>query len=63
MTDQRDSARCWIFAALNAMRIPFITAIKLKEFEFSESYIQFWHKVRKLLKNIKTDSNSTVEIW
>ena len=45
VTNQRSSGRCWIFACLNAMRIPFVKANNLEDFEFSQNYLFFWDKV------------------
>lgn len=45
MTNQKSSGRCWIFAMLNAMRIPFVKQYNLEEFEFSQGYLFFWDKV------------------
>jgi len=39
---QNSTGRCWLFAALNVMRIPFMKAHKLAEFQFSQSYLFFW---------------------
>lgn len=47
ITNQQKSGRCWIFAALNLMRIPFARKYKLKNFEFSQSYLFFWDKLEK----------------
>ncbi|XP_071481379.1 bleomycin hydrolase-like [Diadema antillarum] len=47
MTNQRNSGRCWIFAALNTMRIPFIRKFNLEEFEFSQNYLFFWDKIER----------------
>ena len=46
-TAQKASGRCWIFAACNAIRIPFMRAYKLKEFEFSQSFYFFYDKLEK----------------
>uniref|UniRef100_A0ABD2W3X4 Bleomycin hydrolase n=1 Tax=Trichogramma kaykai TaxID=54128 RepID=A0ABD2W3X4_9HYME len=46
-TDQKKSGRCWLFAALNVMRVPFIKAHNLEEFEFSQSYLFFWDKIER----------------
>ena len=46
MTNQKSSGRCWIFALLNAMRIPFVKQYNLEEFEFSQSHLFFWDKVK-----------------
>lgn len=45
VTNQRSSGRCWIFACLNVIRVPFIKQFNLEEFEFSQAYIFFWDKV------------------
>ncbi|WAR02578.1 BLMH-like protein, partial [Mya arenaria] len=47
MTDQQHSGRCWIFACLNIMRIPFMKKYKLDSFEFSQTYVYFWDKVER----------------
>merc|ERR1719229_869971 len=39
---QNSTGRCWLFAALNVMRIPFMKEHKLSEFQFSQSYLYFW---------------------
>eukprot|EP01083_Nonionella_stella_P020706 57448_1 len=39
---QNSTGRCWLFAALNVMRIPFMKEHKLDEFQFSQSYLFFW---------------------
>lgn len=47
VTNQKQTGRCWIFASLNAIRIPFIKHYNLEEFEFSQSYIFFWDKIER----------------
>ncbi|KAJ8682926.1 hypothetical protein QAD02_018718 [Eretmocerus hayati] len=47
VTNQKSSGRCWLFAALNVMRVPFIKQHNLEEFEFSQSYLFFWDKVER----------------
>tara|TARA_B100000029_G_scaffold277802_1_gene272233 strand:- start:1732 stop:3096 length:1365 start_codon:yes stop_codon:yes gene_type:complete len=46
-TSQKSSGRCWIFAALNVMRLPLMEKNDLEEFEFSQSYMFFWDKFEK----------------
>ena len=46
MTNQRSSGRCWLFAALNAMRVPFMKANTIEDFEFSQAHLFYWDKVR-----------------
>ena len=53
MTNQRASGRCWIFACLNCMRIPFMKKQQLEDFEFSQSYLFFWDKVSSILESFK----------
>lgn len=61
-TSQHQSGRCWLFAAMNLMRIPFARKYKLEEFEFSQSYLFFYDKLEKsnyFLENIlKTTDES-----
>jgi len=45
VTNQKGSGRCWLFALLNTIRILFIKEYKLKNFEFSQSYLYFWNKM------------------
>ncbi|KAK3859952.1 hypothetical protein Pcinc_033966 [Petrolisthes cinctipes] len=47
VTNQKSSGRCWIFACLNVMRLPFIKQQNLEEFEFSQSYLFFWDKIER----------------
>jgi bleomycin hydrolase len=55
ITNQKSTGRCWLFAGLNVMRPLVIKKHKLNEFEFSESFLQFWDKMEKannLLENM-----------
>ncbi|XP_012269772.2 bleomycin hydrolase isoform X2 [Athalia rosae] len=55
VTNQKNSGRCWIFATLNVIRIPFIKQHELDEFEFSQGYLFFWDKIERcnyFLQNI-----------
>lgn len=47
VTDQKESGRCWMFAGLNVFRHRIATALNLDEFEFSETYLQFFDKLEK----------------
>jgi len=47
ITNQAASGRCWMFASLNILRPVVIEKHKLKDFEFSESYVAFWDKLEK----------------
>ena len=55
ITDQKQSGRCWMFAALNVMRLKVMKKLKLKNMELSQSYPLFWDKLEKsnwFLENI-----------
>src|SRR5688572_15711247 len=41
ITHQHSTGRCWIYGALNCIRIPFIEKYNLESFEFSQSYLFF----------------------
>ncbi|MCB1135878.1 MAG: C1 family peptidase [Chlamydiia bacterium] len=65
VTNQKASGRCWLFAALNAMRIPLMRKYKLDKFEFSQAYLFFYDKLEKanfflenILKTAKEDLDS-----
>ena len=45
--DQKQSGRCWMFSALNTMRHPLQKKFKLKDFELSQNYTNFWDKFEK----------------
>ena len=47
VTDQHSSGRCWLFAGLNTLRPAIIAKNDLDDFEFSETYLQFWDKLEK----------------
>lgn len=47
VTDQKKSGRCWLFSALNVIRFKMIKKYKLKNFEFSETYLAFYDKIEK----------------
>ncbi|XP_008554962.1 bleomycin hydrolase [Microplitis demolitor] len=47
VTNQKNSGRCWIFATLNVIRIPFVKQYNLEEFEFSQPYLFFWDKIER----------------
>ncbi|XP_003700239.1 bleomycin hydrolase isoform X1 [Megachile rotundata] len=47
VTNQKNSGRCWIFSALNIIRIPFMKQYNLDEFEFSQAYLFFWDKLER----------------
>jgi len=47
ITNQRASGRCWMFAGLNALRVPVKERCGLKEFELSQAYQMFWDKFER----------------
>ena len=46
-TNQKSSGRCWLFAALNLLRMSASTRMNVRNFEFSESYPLFFDKLEK----------------
>ena len=47
ITDQKSSGRCWMFAALNVMRLEVMKKLNLKTCELSQNYSLFWDKLEK----------------
>jgi bleomycin hydrolase len=47
VANQKQSGRCWMFAALNTFRHKMIQNFQLKEFELSQNYTFFWDKYEK----------------
>ncbi|MFT8871561.1 MAG: C1 family peptidase [Sporolactobacillus sp.] len=47
VADQKQSGRCWMFAALNTFRHKLNAAFNLKDFELSQNYTLFWDKFEK----------------
>ena len=47
VTDQKRSGRCWMFAALNTMRLEVMQKLNLKTMELSQSYPLFYDKLEK----------------
>ncbi|KAG6820986.1 hypothetical protein H0H93_008615 [Arthromyces matolae] len=47
ITNQKSSGRCWIFASTNVLRYSIMQALKLNNFELSQSYLFFWDKLNK----------------
>lgn len=55
ITNQKQTGRCWMFAALNTMRAEIIKRLKLETFELSQNYTLFYDKLEKtnyFLENI-----------
>jgi len=52
-TNQKNTGRCWIFAALNMLRRSVIKENNLPEnFEFSQSYLFFYDKLERMNYNL-----------
>ncbi|WEG14587.1 C1 family peptidase [Pullulanibacillus sp. KACC 23026] len=47
VANQKQSGRCWMFAALNTFRHKILETFKLKDFELSQNYTNFWDKFEK----------------
>lgn len=47
VANQKQSGRCWMFAALNTMRHHLADVFKLTDFELSQNYTFFWDKFEK----------------
>ena len=59
---QMSTGRCWLFAGLNCMRIPFIKQYNLNEaFEFSANYLTFWDKYEKCKYFLETYPNVKIK--
>ena len=53
--DQKQSGRCWMFAALNVMRLDLMSKLNLENMELSQNYPLFYDKLEKanyFLENI-----------
>jgi bleomycin hydrolase len=56
--NQGSSGRCWLFAGLNAIRVPFIKAFDLPlDFEFSQNFLFFWDKYERSRYFLQTYRN------
>ncbi len=47
VANQKQSGRCWMFAALNTMRHHLADLFNLSDFELSQNYTNFWDKFEK----------------
>jgi bleomycin hydrolase len=47
VANQKQSGRCWMFAALNTFRHKMLNDFNLKEFELSQNHTFFWDKYEK----------------
>jgi bleomycin hydrolase len=47
VTDQKNSGRCWLFAALNLLRSGTRRQLGVKDFEFSQNYAMYYDKLER----------------
>ena len=47
VTNQKHSGRCWMFAGLNLLRVGAAAKLGVKDFEFSQAFLQFWDRLEK----------------
>lgn len=45
--NQKQSGRCWLFAALNLLRADARKKLKVKNFEFSQNHAMYWDKIER----------------
>lgn len=67
VTNQKQSGRCWMFAALNVIRQIVAKNLHVKDIELSESYLMFYDKFEKcnleleeIIEHIDEDTDSRV---
>ena len=70
VTNQKNSGRCWMFAALNKFRHRMNTKFKMEDFELSQSYTMFWDKLEKanyflenIIETLDEDVDSRIVCW
>jgi len=64
VTNQKKSGRCWLFAALNMLRVPVMKKMNVKDFEFSQNWAMFWDKFERanwFLQNIIETADRDVD--
>ncbi|WP_283678018.1 C1 family peptidase [Lentilactobacillus sp. Marseille-Q4993] len=65
VADQKQSGRCWMFAALNTMRVRLMNTFKVgDDFELSQNYTNFWDKFEKsnyFLENVLKTANEPLD--
>lgn len=64
VSNQKQSGRCWMFAALNTFRHKLLNQFHLKEFELSQNYTFFWDKYEKanyFYENIIATGNDALD--
>ena len=72
VTHQKQTGRCWMFAALNTIRYAISKELDLKDknFELSQAYTMFWDKFEKsnfflesIIDTLDEDLNSRTVTW
>lgn len=70
ITNQKQSGRCWMFAALNTMRFRVMKKLGLKTFELSQAYPLFYDKLEKanyflenILKTLEEPTEGRLIAW
>ncbi len=70
ITNQKSSGRCWMFAALNTMRVEVMKKLNLKNMELSQNYILFYDKLEKsnyflenILDTLDEPTDSRIIAW
>lgn len=64
VTNQKASGRCWLFAAMNVLRLGLMKRYNLEEFEFSQAYLMWFDKLEKsnwFLENILATADQDLE--
>lgn len=61
VVDQRNSCRCWSFAALNILREEVIKKCDLDNFQLSGSYIAYYDKLERFNKKLENIVNYKLE--
>jgi len=64
VANQKQSGRCWMFAALNTMRHDMASKLGLKKFELSQAYTFFWDKFEKanyFYENVLSTANQSTD--
>ena len=47
ISNQKSSGRCWMFAGFNLIKPVVLQKLNIEDFEFSQTYLQFWDKLEK----------------
>lgn len=63
-TNQKSSGRCWLFAAMNVLRLELMKKYNLEDFEFSQAYQMWFDKLEKsnwFLENVIKTADEDLE--